>query len=519
VNDRLPPHSVEAEQGVLGCILLDPAAALNECEARLAGLPGSPFYELRHQAIYNAARALHDNFKPVDILTLGEALKATGDLDKIGGLSYLSPLADGVPSAANLPAYLDVLVDKARRRQIIRAMTHGVAGAFADAPLTDIIGPVQDELDAALTGGVAQAERRIKQILPGVIDDLEKYHRGKTQLAGLPTGFAYLDNVFQGIGESHYVVIAGRPGDGKSSLAMNIVEYVARDHVWWRPTGEKHEDGKPVMESHRGLPVCVFSLEMDGESLVKRMLFGMARADMGMWNTGMATTSDMQKLATAAQPLASMPVWIDDVSDQTIGQIRSKARRMVKEHGIKLFVLDYVQLLDVDDEKLRGDRVRELTKISKAIVSLKKQLKVPWLVLAQMNRNIEQAEAKRVPILSDLKDCGALEQDADKVALLYRPSLKEREENEQLVKERFALRDAHGNIRRDSEGEPLTDWSKTPSLVNAFVAKNRQGPCGPVEFLFHKNQTRFEDLGKWKASLGAGNDKLRDGGPMTTESK
>lgn len=487
--DRQPPHSLEAEQGVLGCILWDPVACIPQCLAKFKGWKEWA-YDLRHQAIYDAMTALFSAMKPVELISLQQRLKDAGLLDEIGGFAYLSSLYDAVPSAANLSHYLDLVHEKCVRRHFIRTCNSAVANAYAaeSDDVRKLIETTQGDLDEMLASGGSQRERHIREIIPNVIDDLEKFHRGRTQLNGLSTGLGYLDKVFLGIGPEDYITLAGRPGDGKSSLAMNIVEHLALRYEWWRDTGEKHPDGNPRMEKRTGIPVAVFSLEMSGESLVKRMMFGNGRADMGTWNTGMSGADDVKKLIAAAGRLGKGNIYINDVSDQTIEQIKSAARRMVQEHGIQLFVLDYIQLLDTEDERLQRDRVRELAKISKAIISLKKSLKVPWLVLAQMNRNIEAAErgAKRVPILSDLKDCGSLEQDADKVALLYRPGDKDKEEDQEMVDEHFA--DA--------------GWAAKPALINAMVAKNRNGPTGGVKLLFFKNQTRFEDLREWKVANG-----------------
>lgn len=490
--DRLPPHSEEAEQGVLGCILWDPNACLPECMARFKG-DAEWAYDLRHQTIYAAMRELHNAMKPVEIISLQQKLRDTAHgsqnaLELIGGAAYLSQLQDAVPSAANLPHYLEIVQEKRLRRTFIRLLTAGVAAGYEEADIRKAVGQALGGLDEMLASGTVVRERSIQQILPEAIHDLEKFHRGRTQLNGLPTGLAYLDKIFLGIAEEDYVTIAGRPGDGKSSVAMNIVEFLALRYEWWRATGEKHPDGNPCMEKKTGIPCAVFSLEMSGESLVKRMMFGNGRVDMGTWNTGMASQDDLKNLVSAAGRLHKGKIFIHDASDQTIEQIKSTARRMVAEHGIKLFVLDYIQLLDTEDDNLKRDRVRELAKISKAIISLKKTLKVPWLVLAQMNRNIEQAESKRVPILSDLKDCGSLEQDADKVALLYRPKAAPaadgQETNEEIIANHFA-------------GQ---SWAATPALINLMVAKNRSGPTGMAELLFFKNQTRFEDLREWKVA-------------------
>lgn len=479
-KEILPPSAGEIEAAVLGCVLWDPVTCLDAVKEKALDV-ASFFYDLRHRRIWGAFEALAEANRPIEVLTVAQWLKERGELEQVGDYGYLTGLQDGVPSAANLEHYLDVLREKAQQRALLRLSVSAAEAAREGADLTAAIARVQSELDAICDGGPGARERHISKIIPGVIQRLEKYHRGGTQLHGFPTGLEYLDKVIQGIDRTHYVVLAARPGDGKTSLAMNIVEHLTTNYEHWEETGELHPDGKPVMRCERGIGVGVFSLEMDGESLVTRLMFGNGRADMGRWNTGMANAEDFAGLTQAAARLNKAKIWIDDLCDQTIGKIRSRARRMAKEHNIKLFVLDYIQLLDTDDDKLRNDRVRELTKISKAIVSLKKQLKIPWLVLAQMNRNIETTETKRVPVLSDLKDCGALEQDADVVLFLYKPSLKEREENQAMLDEHYG-----------------DDWTQKPSLVNAFVAKNRFGPTGKAELLFWKNMTRFEDLRRWK---------------------
>ena len=486
--ESLPPYSPEAEAGVLGCLLLSPVECAGICREALRG--ASVFYDLRHQTIYTVAVAMVEEFKGVDLVTLAQKLKDLGELESVGGLTYLAGLADAVPSVANLAHYLDILLSQWRKRELMGALQRAAGQLTRGYDEKAVAAALQDEVDTMLAGQDAQRARHLKAILPDVIAGMEKYFRGKAQLTGLPTGFPYMDKVLMGIAPNDLVILAGRPGDGKTSLAMNIVEFLCGVYEWWTETAEKHEDGKPVMQKHNGINVCVFSLEMTGESLVKRLIFGNAQVCMGTWNTGMASTDDLQRISKSAVRMMNWPgqLYIDDISDATIEQIRSRARRMVKEHGVKLFVLDYIQLLDMEDGRYKGDRVKELTRISKAIVALKKQLGVPWIVLAQMNRNIEQTEGKRVPILSDLKDCGAFEQDADKVLMLYRPFGKQREQAEEWV-------DAvHGEL-----GKPgATDFMKRPAPVYAFAAKNRAGPTGNIELLFHKNQTRFEDFRQWR---------------------
>lgn len=488
-----PPHSIEAEQGVIGCLLLAPVESAGICRETMRGAP--VFDDPRHATIYAAAVAMVEEFKGVDLVTLAQKLKDLGELDRCGGLTYLAQLADAVPSAANLPHYLDILLDKWRRRALLTALRAADGQLGGSYEVKEIAATLQDSVDTILAGQDAQKARHLKAILLPVIDSMEKYFRGKAQLSGLSTGLPYMDKVLMGIAPNDMTILAGRPGDGKTSLAMNIVEYLCGRYEWWTETGQRHEDGKPVMQGHKGINVCVFSLEMTGESLVKRLLFGHAQVCMGTWNTGMASNDDLSRITKSAVKMMNWPgnLYIDDISDATIEQIRSRARRMVKEHNVGLFVLDYIQLLDMEDGRYKGDRVKELTRISKAIVALKKQLNVPWLVLAQMNRNIEQSEGKRVPILSDLKDCGAFEQDADKVLMLYRPFGKQREQAEEWIEA--------GPWEKVQQKNGDWHWKnlmEIPQPVYAFCAKNRTGPTGNIELLFFKNQTRFEDFREWR---------------------
>ncbi len=492
--DRLPPHSVEAEQGLLGCVLLAPNDCLNGLAERR--LSADWFYDLRHQHIFHAIRTLHEAQKPVDVISVQQLLKDTQLLEQIGGIPYLNTLQDSVPSAANLSYYVDIVREKFMLRRMLHTFVDTVARIYEfDGTVEQLLDEATRDLEQLTENNTAVTEKSLKQVINEVINDMEEQHytRGSTQLRGLPTGPAgcYMDKMLRGIREDFYIVLAGRPGDGKTSFALNWVEYLALHYKWKKPTGNMitAESGAtyPETEEQTGIPIGVFSLEMSNQSLGYRMLFGNAGVDTGEYNSGYASKEDEQKLVIAADRVKRGNVIIDDASGQSIGQIAAKARRWAKQYGIKLFVLDYLQLLDGDNAR-DEDRVR-LAKISKKIVALKKQLNIPWLVLAQMNRNIETSESKRVPVLSDLKDCGAIEQDADVVTFLYKPDRRTLEfapENGESDK------DILNRVCKD------WDWSKRPARVNAFVAKHRYGPTGKVELLFQKNLCRFEDWHMWK---------------------
>ena len=508
-SDRLPPHSTEAEQGVLGCVLLAPADCLNVClEKFKAG--SQVFYDLRHQTIYATLLELHARSAAIDMITVQQALKDKGELEGVGGLVYLASLPDTVPSAANLEHYLGIVREKFICRRVLAVCSKAASRARDWQGEADVLlGHIEHDIAQLTEEEACVAEEHIGKVMGRVIDGVEgRYTRGSTQLNGLPTGPTgnYLDKIIRGIQSTFYMVLAGRPGSGKTSEAMNIVEYLALDYQWWEPVLDAegkpvlNAEGKPSATPHKGIPICVFSIEMDSDCLVERLWFGRAGVDTAMFSEGYASGDSWKRLHNAAPQLIGSKIYIDASPGQTIGQIAAKARRMVKQYGIKLFVLDYVQLVECEG----GDgmnRVREITKISSKIMALKKQLKVPWLVLAQMNRNIETAERDRKPVLSDLKDCGALEQDADLVMFTYKTSLKDAERvpasggpSDKEIIETVAAREKW-------------DWSVVPYRVDFVVAKNRFGPTGEAKYVFNKNLCRFECFHMWKVRYGVENLK------------
>jgi replicative DNA helicase len=476
-KDQLPPHAMEAEQGVLGCVLTN-GALINALSEKRVAIEW--FYDLRHQRIYAAMLDLHGRRDvPVDLITVRQRLKDAGELEQVGGEQYLNQIEDCEPSPSNLGYYLDILREKFVTRQLLAACVKiGQRAQEHDGRVDALLAEALHEVESLSAVLMEKKESHIKDVLLNkVIPQLEEHYvRGKQKLRGLATGFTYLDKVVRGIRQNFYYVIAARPGDGKTSFAMNLVEHTART------TG----------------PVAVFTLEMTEDSLTTRLLFSVADVDSGAFEQGYATKQDFEKLTVATAKLAAQNIYLDPDPEQTMDMIAAKARRMVKDYGIKLFVLDYLQLLDEDDPRGRQDRVQALRRISKRIVALKNKLNVPWLVLAQMNRNIETSEVKRAPVLSDLKECGAIEQDADVVMFLYPPLKVELEQkmpdgSETTHKDLIAEAMANAGItKRD-------DW---PRRVNAAVAKNRYGPVGTVQMLFQSNRCRFHDWRDWATAKG-----------------
>jgi len=446
--DRLPPHSVEAEQGVLGCILLAPHECMGECIERFKPGP-DVFYDLRHRAIYELVVEMYDKKSAIDLITLQQTLKDRLQLDAVGGLSYLASLPDAVPSAANLAYYLDIVREKYILRRMITACTDVVGRAYDHQGEVDaLLDEVEKDILQVSQERVEGKSTAIKDLVRSAINTIEDYHQRQGMLTGLSSGFADFDRMTSGLHEGEMIVIAARPSMGKTSLAMNIAEAVAIDQK---------------------MPVGVFSLEMTSESLVLRMLCSRARVNLRNIRDGFLAERDFPKLTGAAGKLANAPLFIDDTPGLSILQMRAKARRMHQQHGIKLFVIDYLQLLHSTARRAEN-RQQEIADISSGVKSLAKELKVPVIVLAQLNREVEK-EKNRKPRMSDLRESGAIEQDADLIGLLYKPSSNE-----------------------DEDGGP--DPAQEALPVNLLIAKQRNGPTGDVNLTFLKSYTRFESAAK-----------------------
>lgn len=445
--DRLPPHSPDAERGVLGCTLLEPNQCMGECIEKFKG-QSEVFYDLRHQTIFALLAEMYDARQAIDLITVQQRLKDKQVLDEVGGIAYLASLQDGVPSSANLSYYLDIVQEK----YLLRRMIHTCA---------DVVGRVYDyegEVDALMDeverdilriseSRVQGATPMMKDLVKKAINTIEDYHQRQGMLTGVGTGFADFDKMTTGLHGGEMVVIAARPSMGKTSLAMNMAEHAAID---------------------LGLPVGVFSLEMTADSLVLRMLCSRSRVNLRNVRDGFLAERDFPKLTGAAGKLAKAPLFIDDSPGLSILQLRAKARRMAQQHGIKLFVIDYLQLLHSTARRAEN-RQQEIADISSGVKALAKELNVPIIVLSQLNRELER-EKNRKPRMSDLRESGAIEQDADLVGLLYKPSSD------------------------DDEGGGSEEQDAVP--VNLLIAKQRNGPTGDVHLTFLKSYTRFESAAK-----------------------
>jgi replicative DNA helicase len=446
--DRLPPHSPEAEQGVLGCVLISPNDCMGDCIGKFkAG--AEVFYDLRHQTIYGALSEMYDAREAIDLITLQQRLKDRNLLEQVGGIAYLAALPDTVPSSANLSYYADIVQEKFLLRKMIHTCTDVVGRVYDFEGDADVL---MDEVERdILQINEARVQSKtilIKELVHNAITTVENFHQRQGMLTGIGTGFTDFDKMTSGMHAGEMIVIAARPSMGKTSLAMNIAEHVAVE--------EK-------------LPVGVFSLEMTADSLVLRMLCSRARVNLRSMREGFLSERDFPKLTGAAGKLSSAPLFIDDTPALSILQLRAKARRMKQQYDIKLFVIDYLQLLHSTARRAQDNRQQEIADISSGVKSLAKELAVPVIVLSQLNRELER-EKNRKPRLSDLRESGAIEQDADVVGLLYKPS--------------------------SDDEESVAGEEQEAQAVNLLIAKQRNGPTGDVNLTFLKQYTRFENAAK-----------------------
>jgi replicative DNA helicase len=447
--DRLPPHSPEAEQGVLGCILISPNECMGECiEALKVG--AEVFYDLRHQTIFSTLAEMYDGRVAIDVITLQQNLKDKQLLEQVGGLAYLSTLPDVVPSAANLSYYLEIVKEKYLLRKMIHTCTDVVSRVYDfEGEIDSLMDEVERDILRISEARVEGTSSNIKELVKRAINQIEDFHQRQGMLTGVGTGFTDLDKMTSGFHPGEMIVIAARPSMGKTSLAMNIAEHVALEQK---------------------LPVGVFSLEMTSESLVLRMLCSRSRVNLRNIRDGFLAERDFPKLTGAAGKLANAPLFIDDSSGLSILQLRAKARRMSQQYGIKLFVIDYLQLLHSTARRAEN-RQQEIADISNGVKSLAKELNVPVIVLSQLNRELEK-DKNRKPRMSDLRESGSIEQDADLVGLLYKPSSGD-----------------------DDDAAP-TGEEQDAVPVNLLIAKQRNGPTGDVHLTFLKSYTRFENAAK-----------------------
>ena len=435
---RVPPQSLEAEESVLGGIMLDNAALDRVVEL----IQPDDFYRGAHRRLFRAMLDLVERSEPVDLITLSETLKARGELADIGGASYLAELTERVPTAANIVHYARIVRERSILRGLIEAATE-IATRGYQAP--DNVDELLDRAEQLIFGiqerKVKQAFARIADVLVGSIKTIERLYEQKQAVTGVSTGFADLDALTSGLQPSDLIIVAGRPSMGKTAFCLNIAEHAA-------------------LRTDTG--VAIFSLEMAKEQLAMRMLCSEARVDLARVRTGHLSDREFPKLAMAAGRLADAPIFIDDTPALSVLEMRAKARRLKRDPNAKLglVVIDYIQLMRSSEGK--DNREQEISEISRSLKALAKELSVPVVALSQLNRQVEN-RTPPIPRLADLRESGAIEQDADVICFLYRDEYYNPEDTEKQ------------------------------GIAEVHVAKQRNGPIGKVELTFLKEYTRFEN--------------------------
>lgn len=421
---RTPPHSVEAEQAVLGGLLMDAAAWDRVADV----VTESDFYRKDHRVIFEAISVLASEGTACDVVTVCEQLERMGRLDAAGSLAYLSTLVRDTPTAANARAYAEIVRERSLRRQLVRAGTDITSSVFDDDGLTarELVERAEQSVFAIAEAGSRgeQGTVQIRKILPKVIDQIDEWHSNPNELRGLATGFVDFDKVTGGLRPGDLVIVAGRPSMGKSTLAVNMAEYAA-------------------VRSKKPGSVAIFSLEMPSEQLVTRMVSSIGGIPLASLRSGQLSDDDWLRVTTATNQLAEAKIFIDETPALTPTELRARARRVKREHGLDLVVIDYLQLMQVNGSK--ETRATEIGEISRGLKVLAKELGVPVIALSQLNRAVEQRENKR-PVMSDLRESGALEQDADMILLIYREEVYDKTTTKKGMAEIELVKHRNGEI-------------------------------------------------------------------------
>ncbi len=430
INVGIPPHDLEAERSVLGAILIDPDSIVKVVEF----LRSRHFYRSNHRNIYDAIVNLYEKREPADLITVPDEMKRLKTLDKSGGVGYLTELVNAVPTAANIEHYARIIRDHAVRRALINASARIGEIAYSESEIDEILDEAEQALFSVSQDKVKKDFEPISSTLEVTFERLDELSKTKGALRGVPTGLKQLDRMLSGLQDQNLIILAARPSVGKSSLAINIAQHAATTN----------KNG-----------VAFFSLEMGKEAIVDRMIS--AQGDIDNWRitTGNLEAEDFEKYSIAAGELAEAPVYIDDTPGIGVMEMRTKARRLMLEHDIDIIIVDYLQLVK---GRHLDSRVQEVSEISQALKNLARELKVPVLALSQLSRAVEQRGGDKRPQLSDLRDSGSIEQDADVVSFLYRPDDEDRE-NHTLI-----------------------------------VAKHRNGPTGEFPLYFKGDRTRFYEV-------------------------
>lgn len=438
---KIPPHSIEAEQAVLGGLMLDN----NAWEQVVDKLTEQDFYRADHRVIFRAISALSLQDKPIDLITISERLEAQNELIEIGGLGYLGQIAKNTPSAANIAAYADIVKERAVLRQLIEVGSEITGSGFE--PKGRVASELVDEAERKVFAIAERGSRNsksgpqgISEVLSRTVDRIEKLFESDSPITGVQSGFTDFDKLTSGLQQSDLIIVAGRPSMGKTTFAMNIAEFIGMK-------GDK--------------PVLIFSMEMPAEQLAMRMLSSLGRIEMQRIRSGQLDDGDWPRLSSAIAMMSEKKIFIDDTGALGPGDVRARARRIVREHGeLGAIVVDYLQLMRVPGNN--EHRAAEISEISRSLKALARELNVPVIALSQLNRSLEQRTDRR-PMMSDLRESGALEQDADLIVFIYRDEV----------------------YNKDTAAK---------GSAEIIIAKQRNGPIGTVRLTFLGHYSRFENF-------------------------
>ncbi|MCG7335123.1 replicative DNA helicase [Sporosarcina sp. ACRSM] len=435
--DRVPPHNNEAEQSVIGAIFLEPQALITAAELLIP----EDFYRIAHQKIFDTMISLSDKGQAIDVVTVTEELSAKKELEDVGGISYLTELANAVPTAANIAFYARIVEEKALLRRLIRVATSIVEDGYArEDEVEALLSEAEKKMMEVSNRKNAGDFRHIKDVLVETYDNIELLHTRKGDITGIPTGFRDLDKMTAGFQRNDLIILAARPSVGKTAFALNVAQNVATK------TDEN---------------VAIFSLEMGADQLVMRMLCAEGNIDAQVLRTGALEAEDWRKLTMAMGSLSNAGIFIDDSSGIRVNEIRSKCRRLQQEHGLGMIIIDYLQLIS-GSGRAGENRQQEVSEISRSLKGLARELKVPVIALSQLSRGVEQRQDKR-PMMSDLRESGSIEQDADIVSFLYREDYYDKETENQ-------------------------------NIIEIIIAKQRNGPTGTVSLAFAKEYNKFVNI-------------------------
>ncbi|OGL91715.1 replicative DNA helicase [Candidatus Uhrbacteria bacterium RIFCSPLOWO2_12_FULL_47_9] len=471
-HERIPPQNLEAEQSLLGSLLIDKDAIVKVADR----LQGDDFYRPAHQWVYETITDLFERHDPIDILSLGNRLEEKGQLTQVGGRAYLVELSNMVPTAANVTHYAEIVQKKATLRRLITAATNISQMGFEEEEEID---STLDEAERALFHVSEKYNKNtfvsIRSVLDGAFERIDELHRDRGKLRGVATGYTALDQILAGFQKSDLIILAARPSCGKTALALDMARHIG---------------------VNMKVPTAFFSLEMSKEQLVDRMICAQANVDLWKLRTGRLSdkADDFPKIADALGKLSEAPIFIDDSANLNIMQLRTKARRLKTEHGLGMIVVDYLQLMEGRSKKSQENRVQEVAESSSGLKQIAKELDVPVLALAQLSRAVELTKPA-IPKLSHLRDSGSIEQDADVVLFIYRKA-------------------ADKNFRE----EDLAPEDK--NIAEIHIAKHRNGPTGMIRLFFEKERASFRNLdghaGSYTGGGGSGSSNNNGFAPYAT---